>query len=885
MSDAIQIGPYRIVRELGSGGMGDVFLAHDERLDRQVAIKRLRLRGERTAQQTEELRRRFRREAQLAAQVSHPGIVQIHDVLWTGDHDCIVMEYVPGATLRARLQRDVELGQVVAWSREIADAMAAAHDAGIIHRDLKTENILITPTDRAKITDFGIARRFGDEPLTADSAFIGTFRAVSPEQATRQPLDHRTDLFSFGVLLYEAIGHQSPFAASDPLETLRRVVHEPHRPIQTLVPSLPAPLAALIDQLLAKDPLLRPRDFRHVAAALAALAGPDPDATAEKPGTAEASTPGAERARPAELPSAHSARPSRPGSLRRWAGPGLVLVGLIAGALAWQLSAPRSEPPAPDRAGRARAHYVAVLAPKQSGPGNADLALRATSLRAMLLRALADMEGLAVLAPEEVDRVAPSSLRDMARALDADDLVSAELDCTRVTVCTVGVRRVRGSDAVLLWTQTFDVPSAEFFGASSIVLAQIRRGYADRRPRPGSADLRVSARDYQRYLRLYDEYQRIAQGVASKAMLQELAAIRDSSPGFIDAYLLEADMARLRYYQSRERADLERAQQLVEVARRMAPEAIATVTLSFKVALAGGELDHAARILDELARVGADQATLWQLGAQVVEQRGDLGQAVALLRQAAGVHPSWRILLDLADTERRHGESGAARQHLEQLLARSPDQFDAQTILAQIELIAGNLGRAIELYAALTRRSPGFIEYSNLGIAELLAGRLDRARDDLAQALATQPQNPAAAYNLADAELLLGEPASRAHYQQALTLLDEQHDESWFSGVTRAQALAHLGESARAVAELDRALRLAPVNNGDVAYAAATVYALVGDAASTVVHAGKALDLGYGAHWFRFPWFAALQRDPRFVDLVAQRNRAPAADTGASPSR
>lgn len=901
MLEAFRIGPYQIVRELGAGGMGEVFLAYDERLDRQVAIKRLRPRGQRTAAQTEELRQRFRREAQIAARVSHPAIVQIHDVLWTDDHDCIVMEYVAGATLRARLEGDgAGLGQVLAWSREIADGMAAAHDAGIIHRDLKSENILITPTNLAKITDFGIARRLADEPLTADGGFVGTVRAMSPEQATRQPLDHRTDLFSFGVLLYEAVGGQSPFMADDPLETLRRVVHEPHRPVQTLAPSVPAPLTALIDQLLAKDPRLRPRDFRHVSAALAEVAGPDAAMTAEmaNAGTpeivavgaatrsAELATAPTEPARPSEpLPSADTAAPrrARAGSRRRWAGIGVIVLvaGLAAGALAWQL---RPAPPSPapaaamtDRAGPARAHYVAVLAPKQSGPGDVDLALRATSLRAMLLRALADLEGLAVLAPEEVDRIAElSSLLAVARALDADDLVSTELDCTRVAACTVTLRRVRGSDAVLLWTQAFDVPGAEFFAAGSIVRAQIRRGYGDHRPRPGSADLHVSAKDHEAYLRLYDEYQRSAQGLVPAALLQELAAIRQSSPGFLDAYLLEADMARTRYYQSRERADLERAQQLVEVARRMAPEAVATVTLAFKVALAGGELDGAGRALGELERLGADQATLWQLGASLVEQRGDLGQAVSLLRQAAALHPSWRILLDLAAAELHHGEGDAARQHIEQLLARSPDHFDAQSSLAQIELLAGHLERAIELYAALTRRSPGFIEYSNLGVAELLAGRLGQARDDLARALAVQPQNPAAVYNLADAELLLGEhAAARARYQQVLTLLDEQHEEGWVPRSTRAQALAHLGESARAVAELDRALRLAPADNGDVAYVAAAVYGVVGDPASTLVHAGKALGLGYGVHWFRFPWFDALRRDPRFVELVAQRHDQP----------
>lgn len=925
--EPFRVGPYQILRELGAGGMGEVFLAHDERLDRQVAIKRLRARGQRTTQEGDALRRRFRREAQLAARVSHPAIVQIHDVLWTDEHDCIVMEYVAGVTLRERLEGGgVDLGQVLAWSREIAEAMAAAHDAGIIHRDLKTENVLITQAGRAKITDFGIARRVDDKQITADSAVVGTFRAMSPEQATGQPFDHRTDLFSFGVLLYEAVAGESPFVAPALLDTLRRVVHEPHRPVQAVAPHVPSPLAALIDQLLAKNPLLRPRDFHHVAATLAELAGPDPATTAEVP--AAAAGPLAVAARPElaatePLPSAHAVRTrrARPASLvRRWARAGVMVgvvgvVGVAAGVLAWQLrAAPRAQPPAAAiPAVPTRAHYVAVLAPKHQRPGDApakapgsapanapgsapdhapdgapdhaDVALRAASLRAMLLRALADLQGLALLAPEEVDRIAElPSLRDVARALDADELMSSELDCTRAAACTVTLRRVRGSDAVLLWSQAFDVPSAELFGASSIVLAHVRRGYGEHRPRPGRAALDVSPRDYQRYVRLYEARKHGARGVAPASLLQELAAIRQSSPSFVDAYLLEADVLRTRYYQSRERADLERAQQLVEVARRMAPETVATATMAFRVALAGGELDRAARELEELERLGADQATRWQLGAFLVEQRGDLGRAVSLLRQAAALHPSWRILLDLAAVELRHGEGDDAGRHLEQLLARSPDHFDALSLLAQIELLAGNLPRAIELYAALTRRAPGFIEYSNLGVAELLAGRLGPARDDLARAYAMQPRNPTAVYNLADAELLLGEhAAARARYQEVLALLDKVPDEDWSSRLARAQALAHLGEPARAVAELDGALRRAPPDNGDVAYAAAAVYAIVGDPASTLLHAGKAIGLGYGVHLFQFPWFAGLRRDPRFTELVGERSRAAAAPPAATP--
>src|SRR6476659_869712 len=150
------IGPYQVLKPLGAGGMGEVFLAYDERLDRKVAIKRIRS----DASATPERRERFRREARLAAKLNHPAIVQIYDVLTEGDASYIVMEHVEGTNLR-RLLDDGPLppGEVIALGRDVAQGLAAAHRQGIVHRDLKSENILVTPDGRAKSADFGIAKR------------------------------------------------------------------------------------------------------------------------------------------------------------------------------------------------------------------------------------------------------------------------------------------------------------------------------------------------------------------------------------------------------------------------------------------------------------------------------------------------------------------------------------------------------------------------------------------------------------------------------------------------------------------------------------------------------------------------------------------------------
>jgi len=263
------IGPYQVLKPLGAGGMGEVFLAYDERLDRKVAIKRIRS----GTGVTPERRERFRREARMAAKLNHPAIVQIYDVLTEGDESYIVMEHVEGTNLRRLLDDGpLPVAEVVALARDVAGGLAEAHRQGIVHRDLKSENVLVTPEGRAKIADFGIAKRVlagtdGDS-LTADGRVLGTFRTMSPEQARGEAVDFRSDLFSLGVLLYEAMTGQSPFAAENELAMLSRIVRDRQTPVRKVRPEIPEELSVLVDHLLEKDPLRRPRSAREVAQAL-----------------------------------------------------------------------------------------------------------------------------------------------------------------------------------------------------------------------------------------------------------------------------------------------------------------------------------------------------------------------------------------------------------------------------------------------------------------------------------------------------------------------------------------------------------------------------------------------------------------------------------------
>jgi eukaryotic-like serine/threonine-protein kinase len=267
------IGPYHIEERLGAGGMGEVYRAYDQRLGRSVAVKLIRpeISGD------ERARERLRREARAAAGLSHPQVVQVFDIVEHGETEAIVMELVEGKPLSQLLRQGgpLDVATSVQLGREIAEALGAAHERGILHRDLKAENVMVTPEGHVKILDFGLARSLAgdDAPLTQTDVVIGTYRCMSPEQAHGLPLDARSDLFSLGVLLYEMLTGLSPFQGTTALDTLTRICSHGQRPVSEIRPATPPPLSGLVDDLLQKDRLLRPPSARRVAAELAEIGG------------------------------------------------------------------------------------------------------------------------------------------------------------------------------------------------------------------------------------------------------------------------------------------------------------------------------------------------------------------------------------------------------------------------------------------------------------------------------------------------------------------------------------------------------------------------------------------------------------------------------------
>ena len=250
-----------------------MFKAWDDRLDRRVAIKRIPPGEERDALGEE----RLRREARAAAKLNHPAIVQVYDIFQDGDSACIVMEFVEGESVDRVLRRGpLEAAKAAPIAHQVALGLAEAHSKGVLHRDLKSENVMLTVDGQAKILDFGLAKPVRseglDNALTGKGQVVGTSRSMAPEYVGGNEVDERSDLFSLGVFFYELTTGVSPFRAHNSLATLKQVMlHHPPR-IDEVNRAIPRELADLVQRLLAKEPAARPSSSRAVARELASIA-------------------------------------------------------------------------------------------------------------------------------------------------------------------------------------------------------------------------------------------------------------------------------------------------------------------------------------------------------------------------------------------------------------------------------------------------------------------------------------------------------------------------------------------------------------------------------------------------------------------------------------
>ena len=833
------IARFRVLGLLGRGGMGVVYRAVDPELGREVALKLL---APHLGSDPRDAGRLLA-EARAAAALDHPNIGAI---LETGEHEgrrFLAMPLYDGETLEQRLARPGERGplsipEVLALASQLAAALDAAHGAGIVHRDLKPGNVLLTRSGRLKLLDFGLARRQGTERLTEPGALVGTAAYMAPEQLRGEELDARTDLWAFGALLYEALAGQAPFGRGRE-QPVQGVVHailtaEPP-PLRAVRPETPVALERLVRRCLSKDPAGRPASAAEILEEMQEIG--------IEPGKPRRSWPGARLLQPAAMAAALLALAA-----------GLVL--WLGGWGTWRQTAPLL--------------HVAALMPEIRGAvDTGSRSLLEANLQSSVQRALTNLEGVVSIDPAQVEGIRGGP-RAVARAVAAGEILATSADCAG-DVCQITLRRLAGADERVLWTETLRAPLSHPRMLGEAVAAGARRGYADHRLLVASAALEVAEEDYRHYL---DLRQRVRDRSALlPEVLRELEALRRKAPDFLEVSVLESSLCRALFAQTRDKAYLETGLDVALRARDRAPGDLRPLVSLFDLYLADGRLAPAEDVLRRLEAAQPGSAGILARRGLLAERRGDPQAAREALTLAAELHPSWQMLLLLANLEYRLGHPAEARRRARELLERHPGSREGAMLLAQIELMEGNPGAAVPLLERLAREAPDEKVAANLGTALLLDGRFGPAAEAFRQALALDPGHLPALLGQADALDLQGRHnEARTLYRQVAAAAARPGAEAvtWARWSIQAQALSHLGDGRGAVAALQQAFRLAP-DSHQLAYEAALVHTLLGDRTSALYQADRALTGGVRPVWFRFSWFDPLRGDPAFAAQLKAR--------------
>jgi len=846
-----RLGPYEILTALGSGAMGDVYCARDTRLGRLVAIKILR------TQSGLDLSRQALAEARAAGRLNHPNIATLYDVvegMTTDGKDLgpvLVMEFVDGRPLTSLVaEGPMDVERVLGIGIQLADALAEAHRSGVIHRDVKPGNVMVTHGGTVKLLDLGVARVAADSSTTTRTApevltgpgHAGTPAYMSPEQLTTQTADVQNDVYAAGVLLFELLTARRPFDAPDVLSLAIRATTAPTPLVSQFRPDVPAPIDDVVARAMAKDPKERFASAAELRAALVAVRG-------RAPGT-----------RPAWLV---------------WAG---VAAAIAIGAVTWTMT--RGEP-------HARAPIAILPAISQ---GDEVVEALGAGFVSTLADNLSSAPGLTIvlgsrLKPEFLlpSRDLAKAARDLGAGYAIDLQLSGTADRVRVNGTIVEAGRERP-----VWQGRHEGDAIEVnrWVADQIAGALEGIGILSRRPTPGERGRMrrvptsvpgafVAYAKGETRLETADSAPDRARAASTAIDAFNEAIRRDPSFALALAALSEA-CGRM-YVYTRDAAWASCAHEKARLALEADPDS-ARVHLSVGlVHQRMGRIEDALREARQAVTLSPTSDDAHRLLGNVLSDRGDADGAVAELQRAIELRPDyWLNHSTLGFVQQRAGRYKLAVTAYRRAAELQPSAANYHRLGTALHL-SGNVQEAIGNYkhAVELAQDPG--AYSNLGFSYYSAGRYEEALAAwLESARLSQTPSPTTLRNLGDVyERLNQRDKSRESYTAARDgarrlLKVNPSDVNQIALIALCEA--KLGNHAEAALRAAEALGLRPDDN-TVLYKVAVVEALDGDKVHAIAHLKEALARGYPAAFARDDFdLQGLRNDPQFVSLVAARD-------------
>jgi serine/threonine protein kinase/tetratricopeptide (TPR) repeat protein len=876
-----RIGHYELRDCIGRGGMGLVYRARDTKLDRQVAIKCLR-----TELFEAHYVERFKREALLLAKLNHPNIVQVYDFIEAPDQVALVMELVEGQNLHLHLREHiVTFSQRMRWLIEIAQGLAVAHDAGIIHRDLKAENILINQRKVAKITDLGIAKS-QDFSATLTDHIAGSYCSMSPEQAMGEPLDFKSDLFSFGILAYQLLCGAHPFGdTNNKLQLMQRIISHPPTAPGKHNPDLPPEINALLGQLLSKDPQKRPDNTHWVAAQLEKLshvqlandfASDDTQALIPNGSAANHSylknTEINSATRTQEHPTFETrfipvntaTKKSRWLPIKNYLAENKISVGvglfsaLILAALAvWQL---QPKPP----------KYVAVIPPKLTAEGmqESQQELVKGAVYDAIQQSVIQLDGYYLIPREEIVDVNGDN-ETVLNATAADELIVTDIQCKIETCNIVWTRLISESDSNnrLIVARTL---TDSFFAENTVNLFDSTHNMTQKifDKKISVSTETLSTENTTTYIETNNRYRKEG---ASPDQIAELDTIDFSTSQTDQLQSLYREIALDLYYETSDEKYILGLKEKLN-SRKLGKPTKQYLENLYHLQIAEKNFAAALDTTKKLEITGIDKAYLYNLEANIYLEKGDYDRAATLYKDAAKLHPNSIAFFNLSITHWYLGDYVSSLEYVNKTLELAPNLKKALRLKGAIALISGDITSAIDSFTAVKAQdTTDLLALNNLGLGYLLQSDYENANFVFTELINQAPKNTTYMLNKADTENILNnQDVARSIYKN---ITDVPFDISSRKDIRNlSQAYAQLGEHKKAIENL-LILQKLDSSNLDTMYTAALVYTLAGDQISALIQIEKATDHGMHFIWFSFPWFDRLCQLNEFA-VIMNKNGA-----------
>ena len=862
-----QVGVYELLEPLGKGGMGEVYRARDTRLGRLIAIKFLSA----DLRDSPAAAARLDREARLASSLNHPGIVTVYDVGRIDGRPYVVMELIVGRSLAARLAAGpLELQDALDIAWQVSDALAAAHAGGVVHRDLKPQNVMLTTEGRAKVVDFGLSKQailtsgaedatHAPDWMTAPHAVLGTAGYMAPEQVTGVAADARSDQFALGLILYEMLTGRRAFRRKTSVQTLAAILEDEPAPLAKLRPDTPPPVVAIVERCLAKSPDDRYAMTRTLARELREAL----DVVVM------------------ESRSHHSGRHPAV-RRRRWpvaAGAALVLLA-AAGAGWWARSGPRAGAPVVTTPSAAPIRQIVVL-PFANISRDQDDQVFVDGLVETLTSSLTQLERfqrtLRVVPATEVRTARVASAREGLQAFGATLAVTGSVQRTAKTV-RLTLNLVDAAQQVQLASRTLDLASGEqtavqdkVVGALTGLLAlelqpdQQRALAAGGSRVPGAYEAFVQGRGYlQRFDRGLDNVDR-----AITAFTRAVAA--DSRYALAETALGEAFWRK--HELTKEPDWIARAVEHCERALAVDPQLPQVhVTLAL-IARGRGRYEEALAVSQRAIELDPTNADGYRELARAYEALDRIADAEATYRTAIEARPDdWLLYNGLGSFLLARGRPAEAEAAFRRVTELTPDNTRGYNNLGAALHVMGREDEAARAWERSLSIRPTPAAASNLGTMYFRGGRYADAARAFERATALTPndhrlwRNLGAALHWAPGErhkavaayekaIVLAEEARRVNPRNA-TLLGELADA--YSMVGRR------GDARSAAAAVERL----GAPEAAVLYMVALAYEQIGDRGRALEWLAKALQAGYSREAVeRSPSLVELRKDTRFAGL------------------